>query len=86
MQVEFRSHFSGRKVRLMGWEIRYSVAVRYVKGLHFLNFTIIEELRMIVDGITGDKLIQLYPLTRRLSGQLEVIYTYIHHCEVQALT
>ena len=50
-------------MRLMGWEIRYSVAVRYVKGLHFLNFAIIEELCTIVDGITGDKLIQLYPLT-----------------------
>jgi hypothetical protein len=23
VQVEFRSHFSGKKVRLMGWEIRY---------------------------------------------------------------
>jgi hypothetical protein len=47
-------------------------------------FEIIEELRMIVDGITGDKLIQLYPLALQLSGQLEVIY--FHPCEVQAFT
>jgi len=37
-----------------------------------------------VDGITGDKLIQLYPLAWQLSGQREVIY--IHPYEVQALT
>jgi hypothetical protein len=24
MHVEFRSHFLGEKVRLMGWEIRYA--------------------------------------------------------------
>jgi hypothetical protein len=63
---------------------QYIVAVRYVKGLNFLNFAIMEELRMIVDGITGDKLIQPCPLTRQLSVPLEVIY--IHPCEVQALT
>ena len=26
-QVEFRSHFLGKKVHLMGWEIRYTPAV-----------------------------------------------------------
>jgi hypothetical protein len=41
---------------------QYIVVEQYIKGLRFLNFAVIEELCLIVDGITGDELILLYPL------------------------
>jgi hypothetical protein len=31
MQVEFRSHFSGKKVRLMGREIRYDIDAKLLE-------------------------------------------------------
>ena len=36
-QVEFRSHFSGKKVHLMGWEIRYIYHV-FILLIYSLDF------------------------------------------------